>query len=171
MRLQPIVACQALALPPTLAVRYDAVSDAIQGYIQMDMDTLSARFASPASPMLDIAPAVTARRGNVRDLPAMKISHVKALERMPNAYILVHVGSDVKQAGSIAEANWGLYGKLGEPTVTVNAFVTSYPNTPQRRGVDRARDSIQWDVVRGYISIVDGNGAVICSADTLRRAG
>lgn len=137
----------------------------------MDMDTLSARFVTPASPMLDVAAPVTARRGNTRDLPVMQIAHVKTLERNANAYILVHVGPDVKKFQSIAYLNWGLYGRLGEATVTVNAYVTSYPDTPTRRGVDRARDSIAWDVVRGYISIVDGNGAVLCSAATLRAAG
>ena len=65
-----------------------------------------------------------------------------------------------KKPGSKADLNWGLYGKLGKPTVTVDAFLKSYPAADG--GLTRARASLAYDINYGYVGILNvATGEVI----------
>ena len=68
-----------------------------------------------------------------------------------NNFIRVMNPTGNKKPGSIAARNYSLYGKVGEPTVTVRDFIKAYPL--QDGGVTRARASLLWDIERGFIKI------------------
>ena len=68
-----------------------------------------------------------------------------------NNFIRVLHPTGDKKPGCIAQRNYYLYGKLGEPSVTVRDFIKSYPL--QDGGVTRARNSLIWDLERSYIVI------------------
>jgi hypothetical protein len=88
-----------------------------------------------------------------------KMREIDAMEAARGAYIHVLVPCP-KKPGSIAERNWGIYGEVGKPTVTVAAFIRAYPKDD--RGTDRARASLLWDWNRGFIAI----GPVATPVDT-----
>ena len=80
-----------------------------------------------------------------------KMSHVDAMESARGNYIVVLVDNP-KKPGSIASRNWGIYGRKGQPTITVAKYMETYPQDD--RGVNRARASLLWDWDRRFIAIV-----------------
>lgn len=71
--------------------------------------------------------------------------------------ILVMVANP-KKPGSMADRNWPLYGKTGEPTVTVEQFLK---NPAVEGGLSRARVSLAYDLNYGYVKIIDAAGNVV----------
>lgn len=80
-----------------------------------------------------------------------KMKDIDALAGGRNNFIIVIDATGDKKARSIAEKNYPLYGKVGEPTVTVQGFIKSYPT--QDGGVTRARASLLWDLDRGFVKV------------------
>ena len=78
---------------------------------------------------------------------SFRMRDIDGLEGNRNNVITVRV-SCPKKVGSIAERNWSLY---GDGTVTVAAFVKSYPK--QDGGVTRARASLLWDLNHGFVTV------------------
>lgn len=93
-----------------------------------------------------------ARKGNRNIVETQKwtMARIDALPGGRGNFIRVMVDNP-KQAGSIASRNFGLYGKLDTPSVTVAEFVKSYPS--KDGGVTRAERSLTWDLDRGIVKL------------------
>lgn len=85
------------------------------------------------------------------------IGSIEAMAGKRNNFVCVRV-ENPKKPGSIAHRNWSLYGKVGQPSVTVAQFLRGgdVPYYPAKDGgVTRARQSLLWDLDRGFVTIVE----------------
>ena len=83
---------------------------------------------------------------------AYKMADIDALEGGRDNLILVQTPNN-KKLGSKARRNYGLYGEVGKPTVSVSEFIASYPE--EDGGAVRARLSLLWDLNHKHVRIID----------------
>lgn len=113
--------------------------------------------AQTATTQTNPAPAIGPRAAAAREAAktSWSVTRIDRLAGGRSCLIRPNVACP-KKPGSIAHANWSLY---GDGEVSVAAFLSSYP--ADQGGLGRARTSLAWDLNYGYVSIVSAAGEVL----------
>lgn len=87
-----------------------------------------------------------------RTVVQYRMADIDGLPSGRECMVLAVRGSEGKKPGSVAQRNYHLYGQVGVPQVTVEEYISSYPQ--EDGGVARARASLLWDMDHGNVRIV-----------------
>lgn len=87
-----------------------------------------------------------------RESRAYRMRDIDQLEGGRDNLLLV-IRANPKKLGTRAYRNYGLYGEVGSPSVSVAEFFQRYPSS--EGGVARARISLLWDLNHSLVRIVD----------------